>query len=96
MDVGEAARYTKYWQNYAPKQVTLGTTRLDWSRESGRTGRMEFSKAIYDDYGRQIYRIDFSDHMRPLNHSIPHLHQYQYGSAFSSNGKETLYNFWKK
>ena len=44
MEASEAARYSKYWQNYAPKQITPGTTRLDWLRQSGRTGRMESSR----------------------------------------------------
>lgn len=95
MEASEAARYSKYWQNYAPKQITPGTPRLDWLRQSGRTGRMESSRVIYDSYGRQTYRVDFSDHMRPLNHSIPHLHQYQYG-PMSGFGKESVFNFFEK
>jgi hypothetical protein len=90
MEAGEAARYAKYWENYAPKQVAPGTTRMDWLRVSGRTGRMESSRVIYDSYGRQTYRIDFSNHMRPLDHSVPHLHQYGPMSTF---GKESVFNF---
>jgi hypothetical protein len=96
MEYEEAARYAKYWESYAPKQITPGISRLDWLRISGRTGRMESSRVIYDRYGRQIYRIDFSDHMRPLNHSSPHLHQYHYGPTFSNFGKESVINFFKK
>ncbi len=92
MEAGEAARYAKYWGSYAPKQITPGTTRMDWLRVSGRTGIMENSRVIYDNYGRQIYRVDFSNHMRPMNHSTPHLHQYQYG-PMSSFGKESVFNF---
>ena len=95
MEAGQAARYAKYWESYAPRKVTPGTSRLDWLRQSGRTGRMESSRVIYDNYGRQIYRVDFSDHMRPLNHSIPHLHQYQY-DPMSSFGKESVFNFFGK
>ncbi|MDR2039441.1 MAG: hypothetical protein LBQ60_16080 [Bacteroidales bacterium] len=95
MEASEAARYTKFWQNYAPKQVTPGTTRLDWLRQSGRTKQIESSRVIYDNFGRQIYRVDFSNHMRPLNHSIPHLHQYQFG-PMSSFGKESVFNFFGK
>ena len=95
MEAGEAARYAKYWESYAPKQITSGTTRMDWLRVSGRTGRIESSRVIYDNYGRQIYRVDFSNHMRPLNHSVPHLHQYQYG-PMSSFGKESVFNFFGK
>jgi hypothetical protein len=53
---------------------------------------MEDSRVIYGKFGRQTYRVDFSDHMRPLEHSNPHLHEYEYSNAFK-NGKETLYNF---
>lgn len=92
MDPGEAARYAKYWQNYSPKQISPGTTRLNWTRVSGRTGRMENSRVIYDNYGRQIYRVDLSDHMRPNIHSNPHLHTYEYGEM-STFGKESVTNF---
>jgi hypothetical protein len=95
MEAGEAARYAKFWESYAPKQISPGTTRMDWLRVSGRTGRMENSRVIYDNYGRQIYRVDFSNHMRPLNHSVPHLHQYEYG-PMSSFGKESVFNFFEK
>lgn len=89
MNAREAVRYNKYWSNYAPKQVAPGTSRLDWTRISGRTGRLENSRVIYDNYGRQSYRVDFSDHLRPLNHSAPHLHQYQYqhGSNYLNYGR---------
>lgn len=96
MEAGEAARYAKYWQNYAPK-LSPGTKRLDWLRVSGRTGQFENSRVIYDNHGRQIYRVDFSDHMRPLDHSVPHLHEYQFGRGFdATKGKESLFNFWNK
>jgi RHS repeat-associated protein len=94
MEASEAARYAKYWEGYAPKQISPGAIRMDWLRLSGRTGRMESSKLIYDNYGRQIFRVDFSNHMRPLNHSIPHLHEYLYG-PMSSFGKESVYNFFR-
>lgn len=93
MEASEAARYAKYWENYAPKYVAPGVTRLNWLRFSGRTGQRETSRVIYDNYGRQIYRVDYSNHMRPLNHSNPHSHQYKYKIDYFPNGKETLYNF---
>lgn len=94
MEPEEVARYAEYWENYASKQVEPGKTRIDWSRISGRTGHMENSRVIYDSYGRQTYRVDFSDHMRPLDHSIPHLHEYRYGPAFDLiSGKEFRFNF---
>ncbi len=93
MHISEATRYAKYWQNKAPSQVVPGTKRLDWYRVSGRTKQMEKSRVIYDDYGRQIYRVDFTDHMRPLDHSSPHLHEYIFGRGYSPKGKESLFNF---
>jgi RHS repeat-associated protein len=95
MEAGEAARYAKYWQNYAPRQVEPGIGRLDWRRFSGRTNRFEDSRAIYDPFGRQRFRIDFRDHMRPESHSSPHLHEYQYGPGFHPvKGREILHNLW--
>jgi len=87
----EAARYQAYWQGYAPDQVTDGTTRLDWIRVSGRTGRYETSRVIYDEFGRQRYRVDFTDHMRPKAHSNPHLHEYIYGPGYSPY-REVIHN----
>ena len=84
MEAAEAARYQAYWQRYAPDQVTPGITRLDWFRVSGRTGRLETSRVIYDEFGRQRYRVDFTDHLRPGAHSNPHLHEYLYGPGYNS------------
>jgi hypothetical protein len=88
----DSEAYEKYWQNYAPNQREPGQTRFDFKRISGRTGREEESRVIYDDYGRQIYRIDKTDHMRPDAHTDPHLHVTEYGPAYSNEGKQTLYN----
>jgi len=93
MSPKEAARYEKYWTNYAPK-LKPGATRLDWTRVSGRTGRLENSRVIYDNFGRQSYRVDFTNHLRPSVHTNPHLHFYEYGSM-SSFGKESVINFFK-
>jgi len=54
---------------------------------------MESSRVIYDEFGRQRYRLDFSDHMRPQSHSNPHLHEYQFGPGFSNSGRESVFNF---
>ncbi len=78
--IDDSAEYAAYWTRKAPNQVTPGTKRLDHLRESGRTGRMEKSRVIYDDYGRQTYRVDMTDHMRPNDHSNPHLHVRTYNS----------------
>ena len=44
---------------------------------------MEHSRVIYDNYGRQVYRVDFTNHMRPHNHSSPHLHEFIFNSQHS-------------
>jgi RHS repeat-associated protein len=88
----DSLAYEKYWQRYAPDQVTPGTRRLDFMRQSGRTGRFENSRVIYDEFGRQSYRIDFTDHMRPEIHSDPHLHIYEYGPGYRS-GRESIFDF---
>ena len=75
MTPDEATRYREYWQNNAPKNAP-GVQRLDWFKLD--KGRMESSRVIYDEYGRQTYRVDFTDHSRPLNHTNPHLHEYIY------------------
>jgi hypothetical protein len=41
MEAHEAMCYAKYWENYAPQQISPGTTRYDFTRISGRTVRME-------------------------------------------------------
>jgi hypothetical protein len=91
MEPAEAARYDAYWQRYAPKQVAPGTGGLDFTRVSGRTGAIENSRVIYDQFGRQQYRIDFADHLRPGAHSSPHLHEYQYGPGHDPY-REILHN----
>jgi hypothetical protein len=80
MSAKEAARYDAYWQRKAPDQVTPGQIRLNHTRISGRTGRTEKSIVIYDKFGRQKYRVDKTDHMRPKDHSNPHLHERIYRS----------------
>jgi RHS repeat-associated protein len=89
MEADEAAIYAKYWSRYAP-DVDAPGSRLDFWRMSSRTGRLEFSQVIYDEAGRQRWRIDWTDHMRPADHSIPHLHEYTYGIGTES-GAETIY-----
>ncbi len=91
----------------APKNVTPGTRRLDHRRVSSRTGKVEDSRVIYDEYGRQTYRVDKTNHMRPRGtggadqgHSNPHLHETTYapkgarGHNENSGARETLHNLW--
>ena len=85
------------YRSHAPSQVTPGTTRTSWYCVSGRTGQEEESTVIYDRFGRQIYRVDWTDHLRPADHSDPHLHEYGYDEGTfkgrGGGGKPTLHNF---
>ncbi|MDT0003987.1 hypothetical protein QJV14_11180 [Listeria cossartiae subsp. cayugensis] len=57
-------------------------------------GTIEKSKVIYDEFGRQSIRVDFSDHGMPLEHSVPHIHEYLYGPGLSpTKGFEFRYNY---
>ena len=51
---------------------------MEHTKISERTGRTERSTVIYDEYGRQHYRVDHTDHMRPADHTNPHLHERNY------------------
>ncbi len=84
-----------YWSRYAPKQVAPGVTRLDFGRVSGRTGAIEESRVIYDEFGRQSYRVDKTTHLRPDVHTNPHLHEFQYGPGFTPY-RETVHNFFRR
>jgi len=95
----------EYWERHAPVHVDPGTRRLDHRRISGRTGRVEDSRVIYDEYGRQSYRVDYTDHMRPVGtggadvgHTSPHLHESTYaprgtrGHDDGTGRREVLFN----
>lgn len=58
-------------------QVTLGA-RGDFSR-LGLSGKIEKSIVIYDQAGKQKFRVDYSDHGNAKHHpNPPHLHEYTY------------------
>ena len=61
-----------YKKNYAPMQGTPGS-RMDFSR-LGSSGKIEKSRVIYDQAGKQKYRIDYSDHGNSDHHTNPHMH----------------------
>ncbi|WP_214824131.1 hypothetical protein [Exiguobacterium algae] len=69
----------EYWRKKAPQNATPGS-KIDHYRDY--KGKKEKSTVIYDQYGRQKYRIDHSDHSMPKNHSVPHLHEYKYGPGY--------------
>jgi RHS repeat-associated protein len=86
----------EYWTRNAPDNVTPGTKRLDHTKYNETTGDYEHSRVTYDEYGRQQYRVDKSDHGRPLGgehpndkgHSNPHLHERTYHPKGTQWAKE--------
>ncbi|WP_438496260.1 hypothetical protein [Paenibacillus sp. IHBB 3054] len=78
-----------YKNNYAPMQGTPGA-RIDFSR-LGSSGQIEKSRVIYDQAGKQKYRIDFSDHGNSAHHTNPHMHEYVYQDAGKSVKSEIKY-----
>jgi len=56
------------------------------------TGQLEDSTVEYDEYGRQVFREDRTDHGYPDDHSDPHEHSYEYGPGYGPKGKETVSN----
>jgi len=63
-----------YKNNYVSDDGTPGA-RFDFSR-LGSSGQIENSRVIYDQAGKQKFRIDYSDHGNSLHHTNPHMHEY--------------------
>ncbi|WP_025721243.1 phage baseplate assembly protein V [Paenibacillus sp. 1-18] len=78
-----------YKKNYAPMQGTPGA-RIDFSR-LGSSGQIEKSRVIYDQAGKQKYRIDYSDHGNFAHHTNPHMHEYVYQDAGKNVKSEIKY-----
>ena len=70
------------WHKNAPKQVTPGTNEISHTKYNPKTGALEKSHIKYDNYGRQIERVDYSDHGYPQNHTNPHTHHYEYNQTY--------------
>ena len=50
--------------------------------------------SLYDEFGRQKWRIDYTDHGRPDTHSNPHLHERIFGPGYDgTKGMENKYVF---
>ncbi len=64
--------------------------RFDFSR-LGSSGKIEKSRVIYDQGGKQKYRIDYSDHGNSAHHTNPHMHEYIYQDAGKSLKTEIKY-----
>ncbi|ULO07118.1 hypothetical protein H1230_29975 [Paenibacillus sp. 19GGS1-52] len=77
-----------YKNNYAPIQGTPGD-RIDFNR-LGSSGQIENSRVIYDQAGKQKYRIDYTNHGNSAHHTDPHMHEYNYQDAWKSK-TETKY-----
>lgn len=91
MSPSEAARYDQYWGRKAPQ---VGTPNSSYYHYREYNGTIEKSKVIYDEFGRQSIRVDFSDHGISLEHSVPHIHEYLYGLGLSpTKGFEFRYNY---
>jgi len=53
------------WRGNAPDQVEPGITHIQHEKYNPRTGELEVSDVEYDQYGRQVYRTDHTDHGYP-------------------------------
>ena len=94
----------EYWTRIAPADMPSGPKRIDHIKYNEHTKQLEESRVVYDDYGRQQYRVDKTDHGRPfgnghpndLGHTDPHLHESTYapeGTQF--HNQETGRREWK-
>jgi hypothetical protein len=81
----------EYWEKKAPMSSTPGSKFYHYREDDG---VIEKSLVIYDNYGRQMYRIDYNNHARGSSHSIPHLHEYIYGPGYAL-GFDIKWNIWR-
>ncbi len=90
MSPEEAQRYDKYWQRNAP-DYNKPNSRVKIYKEHN--GVIEESTVVYDNAGRQKYRVDYTNHGRS-DHSNPHLHEYIFEPGYDSiKGREIRYDF---
>ncbi len=91
MSPEEASRYEAYWCRNAPDFYTPNSKITHYKNNNG---VVEKSTVIYDEFGRQKWRIDYNNHGFK-NHSKPHLHERIYNSGYDPiKGKETRYDIW--
>ena len=81
------AKYSKK----LPQNVSPGIKYLHKYDANGVIKQTKF----YDDYGRQIGWVDYSDHGHPNNHSNPHWHQIIYNKDTPGTGYKIDYRFEK-
>ena len=79
----------EYWTRNAPK-ITTPNSKIEHLKLNMYTNQIEKSNVIYDFAGRQIFRIDYTNHGR-INHTNPHLHEIRWNSIFPK-GIESRYN----
>ena len=91
MSPDDAAKYAAHWKKDAPNFNTPNSKITHYKEHNG---VIEKSIVIYDDYGRQKWRIDYNNHGYS-NHSIPHLHERVFGIGYDLiKGKEDRYDIW--
>ncbi len=90
MDPEDAINYNNYWKNKYPQNYTPNDKFIHYRYYNG---KVESHLVIYDDYGRQKFRIDFGDHSMPDQHSMPHLYGFVYDKGSYLKGIEYTYNF---
>ena len=69
-----------YVGKHAPKYSTPNSSYTNYSYNTY-TNSYERSTAYYDYAGRQVLRIDWTNHGRS-NHGNPHVHRYTYNSVY--------------
>jgi len=67
-----------YYENRLPKEVKPGIRYLPKYDEFGNVKQIK----MYDDFGREIVRVDYTDHNRPNVHTAPHWHEMIWNSIF--------------
>ena len=72
----------EFYEERLPKFVTPGTQSLSKYDEFGNLKQIKY----YDDYGREIGWIDFTDHGYPQNHTVPHWHEVQWNAQYPIGG----------
>ena len=66
--------YNKLEHGRLPSQVTPGTR---WLNKYTAEGNVKQTK-VYDMFGRESYRVDWTDHGKPREHTVPHWHSVVY------------------
>ena len=78
MSPDESTRYEAYWEQNASNYNTPSSKIMHYKVHND---IIEKSIVIYDDFGRQIWRIDYNNHGYS-DHSIPHLHERYYSPGY--------------